>query len=187
MRKYTKEERDYISKFDSVFYKDRYNESRFDTASQKQINLDYYDEDGMFESFIDHMDVVVNSIPYTEPNKVTQMAMTPKQVVNLEKQYTASDYFALPSMWYGTSYVDKLHKVIDEEKQEVNKVTKGGVVVDYPNYPGITSCKGMFTVRSFFKGENTTVATCFSLEEAKRRLKEYNRRVTKRGYGVDYE
>ena len=92
--------------------------------------------------------------------------------------YSPADYYALPEQWFTHKWTDVVDKLVDRQRNR-DKVFDS-------NIPGIVYKDPHWEVNRFFEGKSVMLGRFLSLEDAKDVLKEYNKKITKSGYGVDY-
>ncbi len=97
---------------------------------------------------------------------------------NVQGDYSPLDYYALPEQWFTHKWTDAVDRLVDKKR--------GRSELDDSGVAGIIK-KGIFwEVNRFFEGESLMLGRFIDLEDAKKILVEYNRKITKSGYGVDY-
>lgn len=185
MRSYTNEERHWLDRFNEELRNKQRSGVMFDTMNQRWENYDYYDDNREFECFTEHMEDVVNSKNKVPMDRVATLASKPIERVIGSKanKYSPSDYYALPHSMYSHRYENAVIDMIDKDLAAERKLQTR----DFPDFPGIIKKGCVYKVTSFFEGTSRFVGCFLDLEDAKKALREYNRTVTHRGYGVDYE
>ena len=182
MRSLTNSEREWLSKFDRS-YKDKKGNARSyrsDTMNKVRVNLDRIDEHGEVTPFHENMDAVVNTVPQFSPLDKDKEDMQPRtRPIKDANVYTASDYYALPSLWYSGNWTNLMCNSIDKDRGLSDE--------DDTGVPGIIKQDNFYKVSSFFECQNVQIGIYKTFEAAKSALIKYNKTVTFRGYGVDKE
>jgi hypothetical protein len=157
------EEARWLSAFDRSYNAVRFNKRAFrdDTMKGRWVGD---------ESIMDII-MTVNNNGTEETGRLTDARDSAKK----PNGYSARDYWALPAPWYSDGWVNTLIRVMDQGKEPCTEI------------PGIVKKENFYVVSSFHGGKNVRIGSYLGLEEAKEALREYNRTVTKRGWGVDFE
>ncbi len=166
MRSMTDEEARWLAAFDYTYNRARTSSHKYlcDTLRGSRI------DGGKDLDTVDVEPVKENSSTLT--TKTRKVASTTKRV-----PYSPLDYWVLPSIWYSSNWVDRVIEHIDAGKPDFEDT----------GIPGILNIDGLFHVNAFFEMKKHSLGRYTDIEDAKAVLKEFNKRVTTRGYGVDYE
>ena len=181
MRRYTREELDWIKKFDRSYNHDRHVRTvREDTARlPERIGLSGWGGDGQPVDYIHELIGTADASIYEKLTYTQREIMEPltRKVSNNSNRYSPADYYALPQAWYTNAWVDRVNESIDRDRGLSDE--------DDTGVAGIIRKDGHFQVSSFFNGQLVRIGNYINLEEAKQALVKYNKEVTGRGYGVD--
>jgi hypothetical protein len=98
--------------------------------------------------------------------------------VNVHGDYSPLDYYALPEQWFTHKWTDAVDRLVDKKR--------GRAELEDSGVAGIIKKGGFWEVNRFFEGVSTMLGRFIDLEDAKSTLRDYNKKITKSGYGVEY-
>ncbi len=168
MRRLTDEERRWLSQFDRTYNSHRTKQKKYLSDTLRGIRV------GTVEDLERDRTLADSQIGDDSSVVSIMRELSPRQK---KVPYNPSDYWAMPEVWYTKNWVIPI----------INHIDRSRGAREDTGIPGILNVDEGFQVNSFFEQKKVSLGVYDTLEEAKKVLRKYNRTVTMRGFGVDYD